>query len=150
MVDEQEKEYLSKRAEEKLRNITEVEEKSKEYDNPDLDLDEQRRKFYQSESKHNPEYRKESMRFREYLEEKDSIVNESADQVRAKRPRRFFDNNGKALNINEANVDFHYDDSDDTNLVIEIMVYRYMDSTLINLDVQPTYLRCVSDVIFRG
>ena len=141
MVQEQENEYLRKRAEEKIRNITEVEEKSKEYDNPDLDLDEQRRKFYQSDSKHNPEYRKESMRFREYLEERDANINESTEQIKAKRPRRFFDSNGKALNINEANVDFHYDDSDDANLVIEIMIYRYMDSSFINLDVQPTYLR---------
>ena len=81
------------------------------------------------------------MRFREYLEEMDSNMDESRENPSKKRPRRFFDDNGKALNINEANVDFHYNDSDAMNLVIEIMVYRYMDSSFINLDVQPTYLR---------
>ena len=48
---------------------------------------------------------------------------------------------GQALNINEAKIDFHYDDSDDANIVIEIMTYRHLDTTNLDLDVQPTYLR---------
>ena len=135
----QEEEYLSKREKEKEKNLMEVKEKSKEYDDPNLDLDEQRRKFYQSHSKHNPEYRKESQRFRQYLEAQDNIDVNEPTQV--KKPRRLFDDHGKALNINEANVNFHYDDSDVINIVIEIMTYRYMDSSFIDLDVQPTYLR---------
>lgn len=137
----QEGDYLSQREKEKEQNLMEVKEKSKEYDDPNLDLDEQRRKFYQSHSKHNPEYRKESQRFRQYLEDQDDTNVYEPAQV--KKPRRLFDDHGKALNINEANVNFHYDDSDDINIVIEIMTYRYMDSSFIDLDVQPTYLRYV-------
>ena len=71
MILVQEKEYLEKRERERIQNLKEIESKSQEYDNPNLDLDSQRRIFFQSQSKHNPEYRKESSRFREYLEEMD-------------------------------------------------------------------------------
>ena len=40
----------------------------KAYDDPNLDLDTKRRNFYESQSKHNPEFRKESQRFRQYLQ----------------------------------------------------------------------------------
>ena len=57
------------------------------------------------------------------------------------KPSRFFDDKGKPLNINEAKIDFFYDDSDDYDIKIEIMTYRHMETSLIELDVQPTYLR---------
>ena len=48
----------------------------KAYDDPNLDLDTKRRNFYESQSKHNPEFRKESQRFRQYLQ-----VNTVAESV---------------------------------------------------------------------
>ncbi len=143
IIIQQELEYLEQRNEDRISNLREVEAKAKEYDNPDLDLDTQRRRFYESASKHNPEYRKESMRFRQYLEEVDNekTYPEPMSKSSSKRPRRLFDDNGRPLNVNEANVDFHYDDNDDSNLVIELKTYRYMDTSLIDLDVQPFYLR---------
>ena len=121
----------------------EVKEKSKIYDDPNLDLDTKRRNFYQSESKHNPEYRKESQRFREYLEEMDekSKSFKFSENLSEPRPRRLFDNQGKAMNVNEANIDFHYDDHDSVNLRIELMTYKHLDTSCMDLDVQPTYLR---------
>ena len=64
----QELEYLEKRQDEKLSNVIEVRDKAKNYDDPNLDLDTKRRNFYESQSKHNPEFRKESQRFRQYLQ----------------------------------------------------------------------------------
>ena len=64
----QELEYLEKRQDEKLSNVIEVRDKAKTYDDPNLDLDTKRRNFYESQSKHNPEFRKESQRFRQYLQ----------------------------------------------------------------------------------
>ena len=141
VVQRQEEEYLIKRAADKIQNAQEVREKSKEYDNPALDLDEQRQKFYQSQSKHNPEYRRESMRFRQYLEEMENKGQAEEEKVKKKTHRRLFDDQGRALNMNEANVDFRYDDSEAGNLRIEVFTYRYLDSSFIQLDVQPTYLR---------
>ena len=64
----QELEYLEKRQDEKLSNLIEVRDKAKAYDDPNLDLDTKRRNFYESQSKHNPEFRKENQRFRQYLQ----------------------------------------------------------------------------------
>ena len=64
----QELEYLEKRQDEKLSNVNEVRDKAKSYDDPELDLDAKRKNFYESQSKHNPEFRKESQRFRQYLQ----------------------------------------------------------------------------------
>ena len=69
--------YLARRKIEKIKNIEEIKSKCKTYDDPNLDLDTRRQNFYQSESKHNPEYRKESSRFREYLEEMDEKLKKS-------------------------------------------------------------------------
>ena len=97
----QEKEYLEKRERERIQNIKEIESKSQEYDNPNLDLDSQRTIFFKSESKHNPEYRKESSRFREYLEEMDEKEKKSCvvqDDLRPKKqeykPKRLFNDKG--------------------------------------------------------
>ena len=139
--------HLIQREAERVDNEREIKEKLKEYDNPNLDLDTKRRNFYQSASKHTPEYRKESMRFREYLDEmdeksKECITDDHGFKTRNRRkPTRFFDDQGRALNINEAQVDFHYNDSHDENIVIEIYLYKHLDSSLLELDVQPTYLR---------
>ena len=59
-----------------------------------------------------------------------------------RKPRRLFDDNDKALNVNEANIDFHYDDSSDEKyLTIEIKTYKHLDTSSIDLQVLPTYLR---------
>ena len=145
----QENKYLSKRQLEKIQNIEEIKNKAKEYDDPNLDLDTKRQRFYNSVSKHNPEYRKESSRFREYLEEMDEELKKTnlcEDGPRYTRKiTRYFDDNDKPLNINEAQIEFQYDDSDDENLVIEIMTFKHMETSWIDLDVQPTYLRYVEN-----
>ena len=38
--------------------------------------------------------------------------------------RRLFDDNGKALNVNQAEVDFKYDDSHPSDLVVELMLFK--------------------------
>jgi protein TilB len=139
--------YLTKRLADKVTNLDEIKAKMSQYDNPELDLDTKRQKFYQSESKHNPEFRKESIRFREYLDEmdekkaKEPIRNDYPSYSSSWKPTHFFNDQGKPLNINQAKIDFHYDDSDDINITVEIMTYKHLDMSLIELDVQPTYLR---------
>ena len=73
---------------------------------------------FQSSSRHTPEHRKESQRFREILDfEEEQAKNErddlNPDKIgRERRPRRLFDDNGRPLNVNEAGIEFNYDDSD--------------------------------------
>ena len=128
-----------------------IEQNKKDYDNPELDLDTKRKKFYDSESKHTPEYRKESQRFREILDQEDEkkkdeeveLGYEDKIDLRSKKPRRLFDDKtGKALNVNEAKIDFEYDDKDPVYLVATLEVWKHLDGSFIeDIIVEPTYLR---------
>ena len=80
------------------------------------------------------------------IDEKDKMNSFNDDcstkSEKNRKPRRLFDDNDKALNVNEANIDFHYDDSSDEKyLTIEIKTYKHLDTSSIDLQVLPTYLR---------
>ena len=80
------------------------------------------------------------------IDEKDKMNSFNDDcstkSEKNRKPRRLFDDNDKALNVNEANIDFHYDDSSDEKyLIIEIKTYKHLDTSSIDLQVLPTYLR---------
>ena len=130
---------------------TKIKQNRENYDNPNLDLDTKRKNFYNSESKHTPEYRKESQRFREILDQEDEkkkeeevvLGYEDKIDLKSKKPRKLFDDKtGKALNVNEAKIDFEYDDSDPTYLVVTLEVWKHLDGSFIeDIVVEPTYLR---------
>ena len=71
--------YKAKRDREKLSAEAEIADKRVDYDDPSLELDERRRRFYQSASKHSPEYRKESQRFREFLDKEDEAAKKNGE-----------------------------------------------------------------------
>ena len=128
-----------------------IKQNRKEYDNPSLDLDTKRKRFYDSESKHAPEYRRESQRFREILEQEDERKKEEEVEfgyedkidLKSKKPRKLFDDKtGSALNVNEAKIDFEYDDKDPIYLVITLELWKHLDGSFIeDIVVEPTYLR---------
>lgn len=151
IIQEREEKYAEKRKIEKDINLKNIEEKRSQYDDPNLDLDAKRKNFYDSESKHTPEYRRESQRFKELLEEEDERKKneetkfgfENEYDTMSKRPRRLFhEKDGRALNVNEAKIDFRYDDSDPVFLIVELELWKHLDASLVNdLVVEPTYLR---------
>ena len=59
------------------------------------------------------------------------------------KPRKLFEEkSGKALNVNEAKLDFQYNDYDPENLIVELKFWKHLDSSYIeDLTVEPTYLR---------
>ena len=81
------------------------------------------------------------------MDEKDKMNSFTDDyttgsHTKNRKPRRLFDDNDKALNVNEANIDFNYNDSSEEKyLIIELKTYRHLDASLIDLEVQPWYLR---------
>ena len=143
--------YLILRILEKVVHATNIEQKRREYDDPNIDLDTKRKNFYNSESKHAPEYRRETQRFKEYLEEEDerkkneevSFRPEEDVGYRSKLPRKLFEEkSGRALNVNEAQIGFNYNDFDPHYLVLELELWKHLDASLIeDLTVEPTYLR---------
>ena len=145
-IQKAEREYKAKRQLEKAQAELEIEANQKEYDNEALDMDERRKIFYQSQSKHTPEYRKETQRFKEFLEAEDAKEKEPKFgfdwQHQPSRQRRLFDDNGLPLNVNEAKIEFSYNDSDSETLVVELKLWKFLDSgDITDLEVEPQFLR---------
>lgn len=54
---------------------------------------------------------------------------------------------GRPLNVNEAKVDFTMTDDEQNNqFILDIMAFKHMDTSLMDADVHPTYVR----VILKG
>ena len=58
-----------------------------------------------------------------------------------RKQRKLFDEKGDALNVNQADIEFAYSDHDPDRLTVELHLYKHLDSSLVDLDVQPSFLR---------
>ncbi|XP_078605852.1 dynein axonemal assembly factor 11-like [Branchiostoma floridae x Branchiostoma japonicum] len=67
---------------------------------------------------------------------------EGVEDDQPKRQRNLFAEDGRPYNVNEAKVDFNLTENEDDNtLQLDVAVFRYMDISLMDVDVQPTYVR---------
>lgn len=57
------------------------------------------------------------------------------------RSVRLFNKDGNPLNINQAKLDFKFSDDDPHQFVLDIAIYKYLDSNLIEIDLQPIYVK---------
>ncbi|UYV72324.1 LRRC6 [Cordylochernes scorpioides] len=65
-----------------------------------------------------------------------------SEKKEPQKERRLFHENGKAFNINEAKLDFKFvEDETNNNLILDLSIYKFMDSSLLSVDVQPLYVR---------
>ncbi|XP_055482524.1 dynein axonemal assembly factor 11 [Psammomys obesus] len=108
---------------------------SKETDESEDDL-----AFWNKPSLFTPESRLETLRHMEKQRKAQEKLSENKKKV--KPPRILVTEDGKALNVNEAKLDFSVkDDEKHKQIILDLAVYRYMDTSLIEVDVQPTYVR---------
>ncbi|XP_046419327.1 protein tilB-like [Neodiprion fabricii] len=104
------------------------------------DDEERSEKFWKSTSSHTPEDRiaiaRENRRNREKRERKDD---------EAKKPKyipKLFNSDGRPFNINQPKVPFRLDDeSDRDKIILDIAVYKHLDTSFLDVDVQPGYVR---------
>ncbi|XP_069815921.1 dynein axonemal assembly factor 11 isoform X2 [Dendropsophus ebraccatus] len=96
--------------------------------------------FWQEPSHYTPESRLETHR---YIEEKRrSKESKSEDKKKVKPGRRLITEDGRALNVNEPKLDFSLvDDEEYHQFILDLGIYRYMDTSLVDVDVQPGYVR---------
>ncbi|NXA51790.1 TILB protein, partial [Nothocercus julius] len=164
---EQEKAYLFKRAREKedaQRRMQEKREKKENQmqsklgiDSPDslcdnenhqmereqqtweeID-DEEDRRFWEEPTPYTPESRLEAHRYIEERRAKDSI---RESKKKEKPLRTLITTEGKALNVNEPKLHFTLEDDEENNqFILDLTVYRHLDTSLLDVDVQPTYVR---------
>ncbi|XP_011638328.1 protein tilB homolog [Pogonomyrmex barbatus] len=101
--------------------------------------------FWKQPSYHTPEDR---IAIAERFAKKQEKKNRSSDKSdHPKRMLKLFAPDGRAYNINQAKVSFRLNDEDDPNFVVlEVAVYRHLDTSYIDVDVNPTYVR----VIIKG
>ncbi|NWX21347.1 TILB protein, partial [Aegotheles bennettii] len=166
-IREQEQAYLLKRAREKeeaqRRNQERKDKKQKQmqsklgYDSPDflqnkenhqtegdreeetwrtVDDDEEDRRFWEEPTPYTPESRLEAHR---YIEEK----RRAKDNIRHREKplRTLVTAEGKVLNTNVPKLDFSLKDDENNQIILDLAVYRYLDTSLLDVDVQPTYVR---------
>ncbi|XP_072630626.1 dynein axonemal assembly factor 11 isoform X1 [Canis lupus baileyi] len=96
--------------------------------------------FWNKPSLFTPESRLETLRHIEKQRKDQEKLSEKKKKV--KPPRILITKDGKALNVNDPKLDFSLKDDEKHNqFILDLAVYRYMDTSLINVDVQPTYVR---------
>ncbi|XP_050463963.1 protein tilB-like isoform X1 [Cataglyphis hispanica] len=96
-------------------------------------------RFWKQPSYHTPEDR---VAIAERTLKKQEKKNSSSNNDRPKRVLKLFAPNGRPYNINQAKVSFKLNDEDDPDFVVlEVSVYRYLDTSYVNVDVNPTYVR---------
>ncbi|XP_056378762.1 dynein axonemal assembly factor 11 isoform X3 [Hyla sarda] len=96
--------------------------------------------FWQQPSHYTPESRLETHR---YIEEKrKSKEGESEDKKKVKPGRKLITEDGRALNVNEPKLDFSLvDDEENHQFILDLGIYRHLDTSLVDVDVQPSYVR---------
>ncbi|XP_043736189.1 dynein axonemal assembly factor 11 isoform X1 [Cervus elaphus] len=109
--------------------------KEKKLDDREDDLE-----FWNKPSLYTPESRLETLRHMEKQRRDQERLSEKKKKV--KPPRMLVTEDGRALNVNEPKLDFTLKDDEKRNqIILDLAVYRYMDTSLIDVDVQPTYVR---------
>ncbi|XP_051809815.1 dynein axonemal assembly factor 11 isoform X2 [Acanthochromis polyacanthus] len=164
LVGEQEEEYLRRRVQEKEeaeRKAAGSEKKNQErkpgfdrcwytditnttpgleenQENPERDEEEEEREFWGTPCPFTPESRLEAHR---HLEQKRK-EKEMKTEKKPKAARTLITADGRVLNVNEPKLDFCLTEDDEASVIIlDLAVFRHLDTSLIDVDVQPTYVR---------
>lgn len=58
-----------------------------------------------------------------------------------KREIRYFAKDGRALNVNPSGVEFTIDEDQPRDVELRLKIPKFMDTQLIDIDSQPTYIR---------
>ncbi|KAH8269853.1 hypothetical protein KR026_012391, partial [Drosophila bipectinata] len=101
------------------------------------DEEERIQTFWQSKSEHCPEIRTEIARQHRLGRERHEP--KSVETV-PKRPRHLFAPCGRPYNLNQAKLNFNFQDEPD-HYLLHLEVYRHLDTSLIDVDVEPFYAR---------
>ncbi|OXB54200.1 hypothetical protein ASZ78_002521 [Callipepla squamata] len=102
--------------------------------------DEEYRRFWKEPAPYTPESRLETHR---YIEEK----RKAKDNIRGSKKKEkplptLVTAEGKVLNVNVPKLNFSLKDDEENNqFILDLAVYRHLDTSLLDVDVQPTYIR---------
>ncbi|XP_075271649.1 dynein axonemal assembly factor 11 isoform X1 [Opisthocomus hoazin] len=102
--------------------------------------DEEDRRFWEEPTPYTPESRLETHR---YIEEKRRAKDSTRESKKKEKPlRTLVTAEGKVLNVNVPKLHFSLNDDEQNNqIILDLAVYRHLDTSLLDVDVQPTYIR---------
>ncbi|CAF3547551.1 unnamed protein product [Rotaria socialis] len=94
--------------------------------------------YWDRKSEYTPESRIETHESTKKKRERES----KEEKSEPKPVRQYIGNDGYPLNCNEPKVDFKMLESDDDrHVILDVAVFRHMDTSLVDVDVQPLYVR---------
>ncbi|XP_059060627.1 protein tilB [Achroia grisella] len=105
----------------------------------DMDPDDRNKKFWSEKCEHAPEVRYEIEKMRQL---KINSYN-TEKKMEEKREYKLLAPDGRPFNINQAKISFMFNDSDPAKYVLDLAVYKHLDTSLVDIDIQPNYVRVV-------
>lgn len=105
--------------------------------------DEEEKRYWQEKTDFTPESRIElHQHIEEKRKQKEKKDDEKLGRGKPTKETRFFSDDGRVLNINQGKWDFQFHDDEDSNqFILDLPCFKYLDTSLINVDVQPKYCR---------
>ncbi|XP_068731074.1 dynein axonemal assembly factor 11-like [Montipora capricornis] len=142
---EKEKEDAEKKKSEKEKHVTNetVTDNINDIINTEKGETEEEKRYWQEKTDYTPESRIE---LHQHIEEKRKQREKTEDERlgRNKPPKetRFFADDGRVLNINQGKWEFELNDDEENNkFVLDLPCFKYLDTSLIDVDVQPLFCR---------
>ncbi|XP_071836051.1 dynein axonemal assembly factor 11-like [Apostichopus japonicus] len=97
--------------------------------------------FWKEKTAYTPESR---VAVHEHLEKQRRKQDKKDDRSQEKRKVRLESDDGRKLNVNQAKMDFSLiDDEDENQFLLEVSCYKHLDTSLMDVDVQPTHVKVV-------
>ncbi|CAL1262431.1 unnamed protein product [Larinioides sclopetarius] len=102
--------------------------------------------FWKQQTKNTPQSRIEIYKHMEKSRKKPN-----SEIKKPKIARKLITDDGKILNVNEPKLDFEFIDDEENNCYkLDLAVFRFLDTSLLEADVQPNYVRVkVKDKYFQ-
>lgn len=122
--------------------VVEIDSDASESDLSDTEAQE----FWAEESEYSPESRVESALMTERQErQKEKVKGEKKKKARNMKKVNYFRKDGKPYNMNEGGWDFWLDGQSemDEPYVLDLAVYKHLDTSAVDLDVNPHYVRVI-------
>ncbi|CAG9770286.1 unnamed protein product [Ceutorhynchus assimilis] len=93
--------------------------------------------FWKTVGENSPETRLEIAKRQKKGEQSSGAVTENI----TKRTVRLFNKDGIPLNVNQAKLNFTFSDEDPEHFILDVALYKYLDTNLVDVDLQPIYVK---------
>lgn len=95
--------------------------------------------FWQEKTSYTPESRLATHKHLKEMKERDENKDKEKEE---KKPRQLFAKDGRPYNVNENKLDFTLsEDMDGNSIILDLAVFRHLDTSMMDCDIQPTYVR---------